>query len=186
MDEHRGGGLHGELRKKMLPPEAVLENMGVAEGDTLLEIGAGTGYFAIPAARFVGERGRVIASDISERSLEELKSRIPPSNSNIRVLLGEEGGVDLPPASADKILMAFVLHEIEDKKAYLLEAKRLLKPGGELTVVEWDTVDSPMGPAVSERIALTEALRLAREAGFHATRYSKLNDFHYICTLKAE
>ena len=185
-ERHGGGRLHGEMRRNLIPPEAVLESMNIAAGDIVLDIGAGTGYFAIPAARFVGENGRVIASDISVASLAELKMQLPPSNSVVQVLECDIGGVDLPDASVDKILMAFVLHEIADKPSYLREVKRLLKPGGELTIVEWDAVDSPMGPPLSDRIDHPSVLSLAERAGLRQVRYSKPNDYHYLCALKAE
>ena len=58
----------------MLPPEKVLLLTGLKEGDIFLDIGAGIGYFAIPAAEITGESGKVIAADISPEMLDELNS----------------------------------------------------------------------------------------------------------------
>ena len=61
-------------RREMLPPEKVLLLTGLKEGDIFLDIGAGIGYFAIPAAEITGESGKVIAADISPEMLDELNS----------------------------------------------------------------------------------------------------------------
>ncbi|MFW5782297.1 MAG: class I SAM-dependent methyltransferase, partial [Candidatus Muiribacteriaceae bacterium] len=63
-------------RRKDFPPERLLDKMNITKGDTLLEIGAGTGYFSVAATEYVGKTGKVMASDISELMLADIKEQI--------------------------------------------------------------------------------------------------------------
>lgn len=166
-------------RRKILPPEKILSLTGLKEGDTFLDIGAGTGYFAIPAADITGETGRVIAADISPEMLDELKSRYKSDRGRIEFLLSREGGLDLETGIADLAFMAFILHEINDIKSYLKEVHRVLKPGGKFAVVEWEKKEMPKGPPVQERIDSNDAAGIITEQGFSLIRSESLNQFNY-------
>jgi ubiquinone/menaquinone biosynthesis C-methylase UbiE len=171
-------------RRELVPPEAVLDLMEIAQGDTLLDAGAGIGYFAVPAARRVSPGGKVIAADISRQMLDELKKRAAESGVTVVPVLCDPDHIPLPDAAAHKILLAFVLHEVDDRAAYLLEMRRLLKDGGALAIVEWDTVESPMGPPLHERIGRQELAALVESAGFVKTKDARINEYQYACVMK--
>jgi len=166
-------------RRALVPPEAVLDLMGLRPGVTLLDVGAGIGYFAIPAAARLGEGGNVIAADISREMLDELTRRTRAAGVEVKTVLCGADSVLLADASADMILLAFVLHEVDDQTAYLREMGRLLKGSGALTIVEWDTVESPMGPPLTERIGRPELGRLLDAAGFAAVKDARVNEYMY-------
>jgi ubiquinone/menaquinone biosynthesis C-methylase UbiE len=175
--------LNSEARRKLISPETVLDMMNLQKGETLLDIGAGTGYFAVPALEYVGSAGKVIAADISAERIAALKKSAEPQPANFEILLCGAKKIDLPDACADRILMAFVFHEVDDRKAYLSETRRLLKERGELTIVEWAPVVSPMGPPLSERIDYSVLAELAEASGFRSSSYTKLNEYQYLCIL---
>jgi ubiquinone/menaquinone biosynthesis C-methylase UbiE len=176
--------LDSDQRRKLVPPEAVLDLMEIEKGDTLLDVGAGIGYFAVPAVRYVGPGGKVIAADISREMLDETKRRAAQSGVAVDTLLCGADRIPLPDAAADKILLAFVLHEVDDRAAYLREMRRLLKDGGALTIVEWDTVESPMGPPQSERISRRELASLIGAVGYVSVKDAQINDYQYACVMK--
>lgn len=165
-------------RRALLPPEKTLHTIGLKEGETLLDIGAGIGYFSIPALDIVGPSGTVIAADLSPEMLEELQRRAG-KRPNLMILRSTEDHLPVADATVDRVLMAFVLHEIPDATAFLAEVRRVLKPGGHIAIIEWRPVETPMGPPVAERLPETEARRLLAAAHFTLTAEGTLNAAHY-------
>jgi ubiquinone/menaquinone biosynthesis C-methylase UbiE len=171
-------------RRQVLPPELVLKHLQLKKGHTLLDIGAGTGYFSIPATQLVGETGQVIASDISAVMLHELSLRVPEGTKNLVTILTENEILPLPDASVNTVLMAFVFHEIGNKEQILDEISRVLCTDGTLAVVEWIKTDSPMGPPSAERLAPEETTDHCLGRGFTYIRTVLLNPFHYLLIFK--
>jgi precorrin-6B methylase 2 len=80
-----------EERKKILPPGKVLMELALSRGDVMVDVGAGSGYFSIPASEIVGEKGRVIAVDNSKEMIQELKSRTKALGiENIEIIVSNE------------------------------------------------------------------------------------------------
>ncbi len=174
------GRLSSEERRKLIPPEKILGMMHLQKGDVLLDAGAGKGYFAIPALEYIGETGKVIAADISQQMLDLLIHEFPVSD-NIQTLLCEKNNISLPDNSVDKILMAFVLHEVDDAVAYLKMLRNILKGNGKLFIVEWTPVESTMGPPLHERLSKETIEKYFSDAGFEMLRFENVNDFQYFC-----
>ncbi len=154
--------------------------MNVQKGDVLLDVGAGKGYFAIPALKYVGESGQVIAADISQQMLDLLVSDVHDAQ-NLTLLLCDKNNVPVPENSVDKILMAFVLHEVDNAVDYLKMLLRLLKRDGKLFIVEWSPVESPMGPPLHERLSKEAVENYFSAAGYELLRFEDINDFQYFC-----
>ena len=172
--------LSSEERRKLIPPEKILRMMHLQKGDVLLDAGAGKGYFAIPALEYVGDTGNVIAADISQQMLDMLMSEAPGS-LNLKTLLCEKDYIQLPEKTVDKILMAIVLHEVDDAVAYLIMLRSILKDDGKLFIVEWSPVESPMGPPLHERLSRETIEKYFSDAGFEMLRFEDVNDFQYFC-----
>jgi ubiquinone/menaquinone biosynthesis C-methylase UbiE len=172
--------LNSDERRKLIPPEKILNLMNIRNGDILLDAGAGKGYFAIPAIDFVGAGGKVIAADISQQMIdllihESLDSKRP------HTLLCATDKIPLPENSVDKILMAFVLHEVDDAVTYLKMLRRILKDNGKLFIVEWEKTDSPMGPPLHDRLGKNELKDILLSSGFIITRLELINEMQYFC-----
>ncbi|MCL6466626.1 MAG: methyltransferase domain-containing protein [candidate division WOR-3 bacterium] len=167
-------------RQQRLPPRLVLQALRLKPGITLIDIGAGNGYFTLPALKKVGKNGTVIAVDIEPKMLKDLEHKIPAKTGNVRLLQAPAEKIPLPDAIADRALMALVLHEVDNKTAALREAHRLLKPAGLLAVLEWEKIKPPPGPPLSERISPAQLRKLTRAAGFGLCHYQQLNTFHYL------
>lgn len=175
--EHRAY-LDSEERRGYLDPEGILEAFGVARGMRIADVGAGTGFFAIPAARRVGREGRVYAIDQAPEMISELRAKASRAEDVLEVLPSTEDRIPLPDASVDLALLACVLHEL-DGLGTLRECRRILRTGGRLAVVDWKKIAQDVGPPLEHRLSEAEAERLLARAGFHAVRTLPAGPFHY-------
>jgi ubiquinone/menaquinone biosynthesis C-methylase UbiE len=113
----------------------LLEYSQVGAGQTVLDIGTGTGHLAIAAAQIVGDQGRVIGIDISAGMLEQAQSKVNALGlSNVEFQLADAEALDYPINHFDHILCANTFPWIEDKEATLRLWHRFLKPGGRIGV----------------------------------------------------
>jgi ubiquinone/menaquinone biosynthesis C-methylase UbiE len=78
------------------------------------------------------------------------------------------------------VLLAFTLNEIEQRARFLHRAGRLLKPGGQLAVLEWAKIDDPDGPPLRDRLAPEDLAKDAEAAGLRLLDNRTLNDHHYL------
>lgn len=119
-------------------PERLLDLLDIQQGATVVDLGAGTGYYSRRIARRVGPAGRVIAVDVQPRMLELLQDYAEREGiDNIESILGEDGDPKLPPASADWILLVDVYHEIQEPESMLANLYRSLAAGGRVALVEY-------------------------------------------------
>lgn len=176
--------LDSDERRKSLPPEKVLNFMNIQPNDKLLDIGTGIGYFAIPALKYVGNEGKVIAIDLSKDMLDELQKRLPENTQNIETVLCDADKIILNEKNINKVLMAFVFHEIENKTDYLNQLKQYLVKNGEITIVEWVKTETPKGPPLNDRISYEELQEFAKKSDYSITEYENINEFNYLCKLK--
>lgn len=168
-------------RYDRLPPVATLEMLGLRAGMTMVDIGAGTGFFARAAAAITGSGGTVYATDIEQGMLDIMLSHggLP----HLKPVLGTEYTVPLPDGIADLVLMAFVVHETPDIPRFMGEAARLLRPGGRIAVIEWIRQTEEHGPPETERLARETLLEAV--AGGHTVRdEGTLNSSHYYIVLE--
>jgi len=157
-------------RKKLLPPREILLDFGIKSGDIILDIGAGSGYFALPAATIAGQDGKIIAADTSQVMLDELKCRqTETAIENIETILSTEYEISLPNHTVDFALIALVLHEIENKPRLLKMIFTKLKRTGKIAIVEWEKKNTLIGPPQDDRISLEETRALVEELGYSVT-----------------
>lgn len=130
------GVLDNIFRKLVHNPRKILADF-VKEGMTVLDAGCGPGFFTVPMAEMVGERGKVIAADLQEGILEKLKNKIRGSELGKRVVLHKaEDDKFAVGEEVDFILVFYMLHEVGSQEKFLAEIKSILKPGGKVLLVE--------------------------------------------------
>lgn len=111
----------------------------VSPGDTVLDIGCGSGFFTRAMARMVGNDGMVIAVDLQEEMLAKVRERAGREGllPRIRTVKAAERSLNIATAiQADFALAFYVMHEVQDKERLLREAANALMPGGTLLLVE--------------------------------------------------
>ncbi len=120
---------HGNLRAK-------LEKIGIGEGQTVLDFGCGPGSYTIPAAKIVGEKGKVYALDIHPLAIEAVEKKARKKKLTNITAIPSHGDTGLPDESVDVVLLYDTIHMIKDKPALLKELQRVLKADGFLSVTD--------------------------------------------------
>lgn len=130
--------LEREGRAELEKPEMVIQAMEVREGMTIAEIGAGTGFFSRRLAKVVGPTGKVYAEDIQPQMLDLLKQYAAKEEiKNIVPVLGTETDPKLPIGKIDRVLLVDVYHEFQKPEPMLAALRKVLAPGGTVTLVEY-------------------------------------------------
>ncbi|WP_102344946.1 class I SAM-dependent methyltransferase [Bacillus sp. Marseille-P3661] len=152
-------------RQERIHPNQVIEALELKESDTILDLGAGNGYYTIPLANSTKEK--VIAVDIERKMLDLLQERAAQLQvKNITYVESNLEEIQLDDNSAEKGLVAFVTHEIPDLDKALSEFRRLIKPGGKLVVLDWEAIEMEQGPPLNERISSDTMLKILEDNGF--------------------
>lgn len=111
-----------------------LKNIGMKNSNFVLDFGSGEGHYTIPAARVVGDKGRVYALDKDEAALDRLRKIIEGSDfKNIELLIGETN-IPLPDNFIDFVLCFDVIHYEKNRARIYQEIYRILKPAGILSI----------------------------------------------------
>jgi ubiquinone/menaquinone biosynthesis C-methylase UbiE len=157
-----GRMLDSDHRRRLQPPELLLDRSGVAPGMRVLEVGCGSGCFTTFAARRAGPGGLVVGYDIQPKMLAQCRAKLGQPEwkdvGNLELARGDASRLPFRDESFDAVYMVTVLQEIPDAPAALLEVRRVLKDGGVLGVTE--LLADPDYPLKQKTI------RMGGEAGF--------------------
>lgn len=157
----------------------VLSNLDLRDDMVAAEFGAGSAMFTISLATMLG-RGRVYALDIQEGKLSALNGKIKQQKINniftILCDLESKNGSTLPDNDLDVVLMPNILFQAENKHAIIEEGFRVLKPGGQLLVIDWLKANS-FGP--EKIIKPEEVKKMAQSLGFSLKKEFASGDYHY-------
>lgn len=157
-------------------PHEVLKALDLKEGEIIADIGAGSGYFAFRFAHHVGDKGRVYAVDISPDMVVHMNRRIRDLKlTNVVTVLVAPDDPLLPDASIDRFFICDTWHHIENQTQYLGLLKRMLKPGGQVVMIDFQKRELPVGPPMEMKIARDDLVRQMESNGFRlANEYSFL------------
>ncbi|OGE82353.1 MAG: hypothetical protein A3B10_02640 [Candidatus Doudnabacteria bacterium RIFCSPLOWO2_01_FULL_44_21] len=169
---------------KFLDPEKTLFAAGLTSGQTLADLGAGSGFYVMAAGKIVGERGSVFAVDILESALDHIAAEARVKGlRNVKMIrcdLEQASSCSgIPTGSLDYVLLANTLHQIKNRKGLLTEVYRLLKTGGKLIALEWNDQPSPIGPQIADRLAPTEIVKLASQTNLKELGMLPVDIYHY-------
>jgi ubiquinone/menaquinone biosynthesis C-methylase UbiE len=168
-------------------PEEVLDALSIAAGQTVCDIGAGPGYFALRVAKRVGPTGRVFAVDVEPKILDVLRARIEKARArNVTPVLGLADDPLLPPRSCDLVLIVDAYHHFPDRPNYLRRVAALMRPGARLANVDWQKRKTALGPEQGHRVAREDFLADAAKAGLRLVAEPKFLPNHYFLILTAK
>lgn len=151
-------------------PHEVVTALGLREGDTVADIGAGSGYFALRFAHHVGSRGKVYAVDISPDMVAEVSRRAKDARlDNVTTVLALPEDPRLPAAALDLVFVCDTWHHIDRRGDYARRVRQALEPGGRLVIVDFHK-ESPVGPPASMKLTRDEVVAEVLAAGFTLRR----------------
>ena len=166
--------------ESFLNPQEVLNQLKLEGQMIVADFGSGSGGWAIPLAKRL-KFGKVYAIDILEEPLSALKSKAEVAKAynieTIRSNIEGKEGSKLPNLSCDLILITNLLFQVEDKNKILIEAKRVLKKGGKILVVDWFP-QAPQGPKEG-RISPEEVKKMAKNLNLKLEKEFQAGVFHY-------
>jgi predicted methyltransferase len=121
-----------------IAPAKIFEAIGVKDGMTVCEIGAGSGELSIAVAKLVGESGRVLTSELGDERVKALQDNIKKSGvAHITVVAGDAARTNFPAAACDALFMRNVYHHFADPAAMNASIAASLKPGARYAVVDF-------------------------------------------------
>lgn len=172
-------------RRAWQNPEQILRSIGLRLGLVFIDIGCGDGFFALPAARIVGARGRVYGIDIDKMKIARLNERARDEGlRNVIATVGRAEDTVLCEACADIVFFGIVLHDFADPQKVLMNGKRMLKPTGRLVDLDWKKEPMQLGPPLHIRFSPEQATGQLRAAGFTIESLTDAGPYHYLIISK--
>jgi demethylmenaquinone methyltransferase/2-methoxy-6-polyprenyl-1,4-benzoquinol methylase len=128
--------LESPIRYRFNNPDKLVKASGIKSGQTVLEVGCGSGFFTVSASDMVGDQGRVYAIDVHPTAVEETAKKIHDRGiTNVKVTKADAHDTGLADASFDVILLYGVIPApVISLERLSKEMQRLLKPEGVLAV----------------------------------------------------
>lgn len=143
-------------REKRLQIDRVMDLLRIAPGKSVADIGAGSGWFTVRAARRVGPTGTVFAVDINPEAIEHIDQRAhSESLANIKTILSKTDDPLLPKDSVDAVLLLKTYHEVAAPVTLLENLRPALKPGARVGIIDREGNGADHG--VSRKIVVDEA-----------------------------
>jgi ubiquinone/menaquinone biosynthesis C-methylase UbiE len=165
-------------------PDVIWKELRLGSPLVLVDIGAGTGFFAIPFAR-KDPRITVHACDLQDEMLDWLGEHLPGDlRGRVIPTKMDESTVPLPDKIADLVYMINLHHELEDRSALMKECFRLLKTGGTVMAIDWKKSETPSGPPQEIRLAEEEIAADLKAAGFRDITSHPVLPYHNFVTGK--
>ena len=148
-------------RDERLQINRVMDILGIAPGKTVADIGAGSGWFTVRAAKRVGDTGTVYAVDINPEAIRYIYSRIQKQNlRNVKPILGKPDN-PLLPATVDAVLLLKTYHEVAQPITLLRNLRPSLTAGAKVGVIDRN------GNAENHGVDQDMVIREANAAGYN-------------------
>jgi len=170
-------------RNEWQKPDEVIRFLGNLKNKTIIDIGAGTGYFEF---KMKEPSAKIIAADVDDRFIKYINDRITKEkSSNITARKAE---YEKPPVSekeADIVFMVDVYHHIENRNDYFSMVKKGLKPNGEMVIVDFKKGDFEQGPPNDMKIEPQIVINEMELAGFNlVTKDTTTLKYQYLLKFK--
>jgi SAM-dependent methyltransferase len=143
-------------REQKLHIEQVMYALGIKPGKNVADIGAGSGWFTVRAARRVTATGSVYAVDINPEAIRYIKERAEKEKlTNVQTVMGKADSPELPPNSIDAVLMLKTYHEIAKPVDLLRNLRPALRTGARMGIIDREGNGENHG--VQKKVVLQEA-----------------------------
>lgn len=168
-------------RDEWQKPDELVAALGLRDGDRVLDLGAGPGYFSLRLAKAVAPSGQVFAADIEPGMLQALRDRARQAAiTNVTAVLVPTDDPTMQVGSLDLILICDTYHHLEDRGAYLAKLKMSLAPGGRLVIVDFHKKELPVGPPVEMKLTRDLVVEEVKAAGLSLANELTTLPYQYV------
>ncbi|HEY7544457.1 MAG TPA: methyltransferase domain-containing protein [Blastocatellia bacterium] len=165
--EHLAWSFESDDRDRRQKPDEVIKALDLKAGQTIVDLGAGSGYFTWRFAKAVGPEGKAIALEIDSNLVEKLKSDASRKGlANYEARLVPTDDPQLAPGSVDVIFLCDTYHHINNRVQYFRKARQSLRQGGRLVIL--DMVRTQKNPDHS--VVREEVIEELQQAGYRLTK----------------
>ncbi len=167
-------------RDKWQKPDEVVKALGLKPGESIVDLGAGTGYFTRRFAVAVRPGGRAIGLDVEPGMVEHMREDARKrglKSYDAKVVKPDDPG--LAPASVDVVFLCDAYHHIENRADYFRKVRAALKPGGRVVDVDFKKELLPVGPPPAHKVARDAVIEEMRRAGFRLVREHNFLPYQY-------
>jgi len=148
---------------------------------TFVDMGCGEGFFAVPAAKKVGQMGRVYAVDSDPEAIAQLQRTAEREGlKNVVARAGAAEETVFCDSCADYVFLGIVLHDFAEPSLVLQNARRMLKPTGKLVDLDWKKIHMSFGPPYEIRFDENKAAALIRKNSFKVEEVKDSGKYHYL------
>lgn len=156
-----------------------LKAFGLKEDDVVADLGAGTGFYSLPAGA-IASRGKVYAVELQKDFLDTIKSKIKDAHlGNVEIIWGNVekiGGTKIGDGVVNSAIVSNILFQVEDKDNFIEEVKRILKNNGRVLLIDWAESSIIKGTTI---ISKEKARVMFEKKGFTLEREINAGDYHY-------
>ena len=171
--------LNNPERLKDIPPDYIWNKLNIEETNVLVDIGSGTAFFSVAFLQYA-KSSKIYACDVSEIMFNWVQHNIVPKFPNIIPVKTEEHSIPLDDEIADLVFMINLHHEMESPTLILEEAYRILKPSGNIFIVDWKKQNMNEGPPLKIRCLPEEVMEQLVNSGFKKVAIFKELQKHFL------
>ncbi|MGH7820775.1 MAG: methyltransferase domain-containing protein, partial [Candidatus Binatia bacterium] len=173
-------------RERWQEPERVIRALDLKGGESVTDLGAGSGYFTWRLAETVGARGLVDAADVSPEMLDSLEQRLEREKiGNVRIRRVRPDDPELAAGSVDLVFLCDTYNQMVDRAAYVRKLAPGLKPDGRVAIVDFHKrEDISEGPALDRKIARETVIEELRRGGFELAKEHTFLPYQYFLVFR--
>jgi ubiquinone/menaquinone biosynthesis C-methylase UbiE len=166
--------------------EEIMARLHLMAGDIVADIGAGSGYFTLPLASTVGDKGLVFAEDIQIEMINHISKKVEKLDlKNVRVIFGKPEDPSLLDNFINLAFLANTYHELENPFLMLENIKKDLRHSGRLAIIDWDPAKrSPFGPPIEVKVPENTIIKEVERAGFELIEKHNFMPYHYFLVFR--
>jgi precorrin-6B methylase 2 len=168
-------------------PQLVIDALEIKPGQTIADLGAGSGYYSFRIAPLVGRSGKVLAIDIEPQMLEAIAQRAQREQvSNVATVRSSARDPNLAPGSVDLLFMVDVYHELEYPYEVMTEVRAALKPDGRVALIEYRAEDPQVAIKPVHKMSERQVRRELEAAGFRHVKTVRTLPLQHLIVFEKE
>lgn len=181
-------GAKSSYTERFLNPELVIKQLGIESGMRIAHFGCGNGYFTFPLARKIGSDGILYAIDVQEEKVISVKNQARNMGLGnikaIRANLEKKDGSGIESDSTDCVFIINMLYQSDKRSKVIGEAKRVLRTGGKIIIIDWKESSGSIGPEAASKVTRGELIKISKKHELGILKEIEASNFHFGMILK--